>query len=122
MLSPCFLRDVPHRQIVHPMPFYLIFGLSDCPKIRAFGIPENPEFRVFRNAEIPLSETQDFGTSENPDFQISGLPNLRKSGFTEIGFPIPCDPWPASGGNSTRVLRWFHPTAGASCDYTLVGK
>ena len=82
--SPCFLRGVPHGQILHPMHFYRILGFPDFPKIRKIGIPENPDFQVFRNFRNPISENPDSRESENPDFQISGLPNLRKSGFPEI--------------------------------------
>ena len=82
--KPCFLREIPHRQILHPMPFYRIFGFSDFPKIRKIGISENPDFRVFRIFGSPISGNPDFRKSENPDFQISGLPDFRKSGFPEI--------------------------------------
>ena len=82
--SPCFSMGLPHGQILHPMPFYLIFGCSDFPKEREIGIPEHPDCRLFRKFRNPISENPDFRESENPDFQISGLPNLRKSGFPEI--------------------------------------
>ena len=82
--TPCFLGEIPHRQILHPMPFYLISGFSDFLKKREIEIPENQDFRVFRNFRNPISENPDFRESENPDFQIFGLPNLRKSGFPEI--------------------------------------
>ena len=59
-------------------------GFSDFPKIREIGIPENPDFRVFRNFRNPISESPDFRESENPDFQVSGLPNPRKSGFPDF--------------------------------------
>ena len=78
-LSPCLLREIPHRQILHPMPFYLIFGCSDFPKIRQIGKIENPDFRVFRKFGISISEAPDFRKSENPDFQISGLPDFSKT-------------------------------------------
>ena len=81
---------IPHGQILHSMPFYRIFRFSDFPKNREIGTSENPEFRVFRNFGIPISENPDFRETENPDFQNSGLSNLRKSGFSEIrksGFP-----------------------------------
>ena len=73
-----------HGQILHPMPFYLIFGFSDFPKIRKMGTPENPDFLVFRNFGIPNSENPDFRESKHPDFRIFGISSLRKSGFPEI--------------------------------------
>ena len=82
--SPCFLRKVPHGQILHPMPLYWFFGFSDFRKKRTIGMPEDQDFRGCRNCRNPISENPDFPKSENPDFQISGLPNLRKSGFSEI--------------------------------------
>ena len=33
-LLTLFLREIPHGQILHPMPFYLNFGLSNFPEIR----------------------------------------------------------------------------------------
>ena len=38
------------------MPFYWIFGFSDFPEIRKIGIPENPDFQVFRNFRNAISE------------------------------------------------------------------
>ena len=68
--SPCFLREVPHRQILHPMPFYRISGFSDFPKFREIGISENPDCRRFGSPEI----------------RKSGYSDSRKSGLSEFGF------------------------------------
>ena len=82
--SLCFLWEVPHRQILHPMPFYWIFRFIDYPEIRNIGIAEKQDFRVFRNCRNPISENPDFQKSENPEFRISGLFKVLKFGCSEI--------------------------------------
>ena len=121
--SPCVLGEIPQRQILHPMPFYQIFGFSDfrksgkseCPKINIFdfsGFSEirfpkvrtsgNPKIRIFRFPDFRISENQDFRKSENPDFPISGASDVEFSGASDAGHRMGPDPSEKHGDTATR--------------------
>ena len=74
------LKGIPHRQILHPMLFYRIFGFSDFPKIQKIGISDNPDSRVFRNFRNPIFRKS--GESEYLKIRISGF-----SGISEFRCP-----------------------------------
>ena len=96
----CFLKEIPHRQILHPMLFSRFLhvpilrrsGKTEYPNIRIFvfsGISEirfpknrssgNPKIRAFRFPDFRISEKTDFRKSENPDFPISRNPDVEFS-------------------------------------------
>ena len=64
--SPCFLRGIQHRQILHSMPFYQIFGLSDVSKIQKL-----------RNLKIPMFGFSSHSEIRFPKIWISGSPKIR---------------------------------------------
>ena len=97
---------IPHKQILHPMPFYRIFGFpkfrksgkSGMLKIRISGFSGIPEIRIPEvlssgDLEIRFSGFPDFQIfenpgirrSENPDFRTSRKPQVEFSGASDAG-------------------------------------
>ena len=142
---PCFLREIPHRQILHPMPFCRIFGFSDFRKsgksehrkIRIFwfsGISEirfpkirisgNPKIRIFRFPDFRISENPDFRKSENPDFPISGASDVEFSEASDARHRRCPDPSKKHGdlqlSDYFRQLHSCFMTSVAATDVTII--